>query len=109
MVRMISQVALVAWCFAEAALLILSRKRMTEVVGVWWALIGLACFAGWMALSSITIRDTALVPRGSVVWVFALLELGATIAAWANWIANVRRSFHFHFRITELLSYLPFL
>jgi hypothetical protein len=95
MIRLASQVALSTWAITEVAMLLYTRKRLLVVVGVRWAIFGLACFALWMFLSSISIYATAVIPRGDLVNVFASLELGTAIGAWGWLICNV----HARFRI----------
>ena len=97
-IRLGAQIALVAWCVVEGLVLLASRGKWTPVTGVRYALVGLACFAGWMFLSALTIRDIEIVPRSSLLWVFALLEAGTAGAAWVWLIVSVKHSFHFVFR-----------
>ena len=93
LIRLLSQVALVGWCAAEGIVLILSRGHATQVSGVRVALVGLFCFGAWMFLSAISIKDTQIFPRESLLWTFALLEAGTATAAWGWLILNVKRSF----------------
>jgi hypothetical protein len=96
-VRMYSQLALVAWSVAEGIVLVLARGHATQTAGVRWALLGLACFALWMFLSALTIRDTAVFPREQLVWAFATVEFGAATGAWGWLWVNVRHSFRVSF------------
>lgn len=93
--RLISQVALSTWAITEIAMLLYTRKRLLLVVGTRWAILGLACFALWMFLSSISIYAVAIIPRADLVVVFALLELGTAIGAWGWLASNVRARFRF--------------
>lgn len=97
-IRLGAQIALVAWCMAEALVLLASRGKWTPVTGVRYALVGLACFAGWMFLSALTIRSIQLFPRENLLWVFAALEAGTAAAAWAWLVVSVHNSFSFSFR-----------
>jgi hypothetical protein len=91
--------ALVLWCAAEIAVLLLSRGRTTPVTGVRFAVTGLVCFGAWMFLSALSIRDAGLFSRDQVLWAFALLEASTAVAAWGWLCASVRASFRFSFRV----------
>ena len=94
MLRLISQVLLVMWCATAMAVAVLSRGKTFHAAGLRWAVLGLSNFGVWMFLSAITIRDTELFPRGSVLWLFAAVELGTTAGAWGWLVLHVRRNFH---------------
>lgn len=93
LLRLASQIALTTWAIVEIAMILCTRGRLEKVVGARWGIAGLACFAAWMFLSSISIYAVALVPRGDLVAVFAVLELGTAIGAWGWLAANVRARF----------------
>jgi len=99
LIRITSQIALVAWCVAEAMVLIVSRGNKMPVAGVRWALVGLASFALWQTLSSFTIKDSGMMPREQLVAVFAGLELLTAVMAWGWLVASARQSFHFTLRV----------
>lgn len=86
--RIFAQVALTTWAVAEIAMLIFVRNRIEPVAGTRWAIFGLTFFAAWMFTLSISIYAVAIVPRGNLVWLFILLELGTAVGAWGWLIAN---------------------
>lgn len=94
MLRLIAQVLLVMWCATTAVVVVMSRGKTFHVTGLRWAVLGLSSFGVWMFLSALTIRDTELFPRSSVLWLFALAELGAAAGAWGWLVLHVRRNFH---------------
>ena len=98
-IRLGCQVLLVGWCAATAVVVLLSRGRMMHAAGHSWALLGLASFGLWMFLSALTIKDTELFPRSSVLWLFALVEVGSVVGAWGWLGVYARRNFHFHLRL----------
>ena len=98
LIRLLSQIALVGWCVAEGIVLILSRGHATQVSGVRVAIAGLVCFAGWMFLSALSIQDTAIFPRESMLWTFALLEAGTAVSAWGWLVVNIKQSFRLTLR-----------
>lgn len=91
--RLVAQISLTSWAIAEIAMLAYTHGSLMPVVGHRWGAVALACFAGWMFLSSLTIQNTALFPRSSVVGAFALLEMGTAVGAWGWFWANVRARF----------------
>ena len=93
-VRLIAQMLLLAWCTAMAAMLLIARGRTMQPAGQGWALLGLASFGGWMFLSALSIKDTALFPRSAVLWIFAMSEVGTAAGAWGWLLAYVHRNFH---------------
>jgi hypothetical protein len=78
------------WAIAQIAMLLGTKPRLP---GVRWATFGLACFAAWMFLLSVSGVATGLVQRGDILWPLALLETGTAIGAWGWLIANVRVRF----------------
>jgi hypothetical protein len=83
-------------------MLIYARGRLTPIVGTRWAMGGLACFALWMMLSSVSIAATGIIDRAELVGVFAVLEAGTAIGAWGWLICNVHARFRLvnHERMT---------
>lgn len=96
--RIAAQVLLVCWCVPAAALMVASRRRAVQVYGVRWGVLALACFGAWMFLSAISIKDTAVIPRESIVWLFAMLELGTAAGAWGGLVVYARHNFTFAWR-----------
>ena len=93
LLRLIAQVALSTWAITEIAMLLFTRKQAERITGTRWAVFGLICFAVWMFLLSISIFAVAVIPRGDLVGVFVVLELGSAIGAWGWLIANARLRF----------------
>lgn len=93
LLRLVAQVALTTWALTEIAMLLFTRKQSERITGTRWAVFGLICFAAWMFLLSISIFAVAVVPRGNLVNVFVILELGSAIGAWGWLIANARIRF----------------
>ena len=84
LVRLISQIALIGWSLGVIVLLLLANGHPLKLVGRPWALVGLVCFAVWLAILSVSIgagRRTELVP------VLSLLELGTAVSAW-GWLLS---------------------
>jgi hypothetical protein len=93
LIRLAAQVAMTTWAITQIVLLVSARGRVAAVTGVRWATFGLACFAAWMFLLSVSGVATGLVQRGDILWPLALLETGTAIGAWGWLIANVRVRF----------------
>lgn len=100
--RLVAQVALVSWCVGEIVVLLLLRGKWVRLVGIQWAIGGLTCFALWMLISALSIRDVAFFPRSLAVGPLALLEMGTAFCAWAHWIALTRRTFHIAWHRTAI-------
>ena len=84
LVRLIAQIALIGWSLGAITLVLLSNGRRLKLVGKSWALVGLVCFAVWLAILSVSIgagRRTELVP------VLSLLELATAVDAW-GWLLS---------------------
>jgi hypothetical protein len=91
--RLLAQVALTTWAVAEIAMLVFVRNRIEPVTGTRWAILGLVFFSAWMFALSISIYAVAIVPRGSLVWLFVFLEMGTAVGAWGWLIANSKMRF----------------
>ena len=79
LIRLIAQIALIGWSLAAIMLLLMANGHPSKLVGKSWALAGLVCFAGWLAILSMSIgagRRTEFVP------VLSLLESGTAAGAW---------------------------
>ena len=107
-IRLVSQVSLVLWCVAAAGVLSLSHRHRVQLAGMLWAVMGLACFAMWMFLSALTIRAIQLVPRDSLLWLFAGLEAATTVGAWGWLVVYTRHNFHFTFHLRGKSDRAPF-
>lgn len=92
-VRLASQIALTTWAIVEIATLLYTRGHLTPVAGTRWAISGLCCFAAWMFLSSLSVSNTALIPRSDLVNVFSVLEVGTAVGAWGWLASNIRTKF----------------
>ena len=104
LIRLIAQVMLTGWALFLIVALIVSKGRINSYRGMWSAVVGLSAFTLWQFLASISIYDSAIVPRKSLIPYFAILESITAGAAWLWLVFAMRNTFRFRLRMNHGLN-----
>lgn len=91
--RMLAHLLLIGWATAVALLLFLARGKTVRLLYVWLGIVGLGLFVAWLFGLLLSMRQTGIIARETLVPVLMMLELGAGVLAWAWLLPSVRHSF----------------